>query len=89
MKEQQIINSAVSEPLDKLIQDEHLRIILNELLQMKPPGRDVLIMRHLEQRSYSDIASALGKKENYIRSVASKSLTKLRENLNGQLDIDP
>lgn len=80
--------SAILGPLDELIRDEHLQIILHEILRMKPPGRDVLIMRHLEQRPFSEIAAALEKKENYVRSVASKALTKLRGNLNGQFDIE-
>jgi RNA polymerase sigma-70 factor, ECF subfamily len=74
-------------PLQELIADEHLGIILDEVAKLRGPGRDIVIMRYLEQREYGDIARLLGKRENYIRSQLSKTLTRLRETLNGQLDI--
>jgi len=87
--DQDMENLDNSRPVDKLIQDEHISMIINEIYRMKHPGRDVLIMRYLEQRSFSEIAAVLEKKENHIRSVASKALARLRSNLNGQLEIKP
>ncbi len=89
LDERDTTSTVASDPVDKLADDEHIQIILNEISQMKPPGREILIMRHLGQQSFSEIADILEKKENHIRSIASKSLAKLRSRLNGQLDIEP
>lgn len=89
LDEQNSTGTTTSDPVHKLANDEHIQIILNEISRMKTPSRDVLIMRHLEQRPFSEIANVLDKKENHIRSIASKSLAKLRSKLNGQLDIEP
>lgn len=78
--------SIAPEPLSRLMRDEQLRIILAELAKLKSPGRDIVVMRYLEQCDNRRIAERLGKNENYIRSQLSKTLAKLRQNLNGQLD---
>lgn len=71
-------------PLDRLVQDERTADLLAAVGTLKRPGRDIVIMRYLEQREYAEIALLLGKRENYIRSQLSKSLTQLRAKLNGQ-----
>jgi RNA polymerase sigma factor (sigma-70 family) len=74
--------------LAKLIADENLRMIMDEIAALRPPARDVLLMRYLEQRPYSEIAGLMDKKENHIRSLCSKALNTLRHKLDGQLDAE-
>ena len=74
--------------LVKLIADEDLRMILDEIAALRPPARDVLLMHYVEQRSYSEIAELLDKKENHIRSLCSKALNTLRHKLDGHLDAE-
>jgi len=85
--EQTADDQSLNQPLQKLITDEHIRIILCEVAKLRSPAREIVIMRYLEQCDYKEIADLLGKEENYIRSQLSKALKLIRENLNGQLDI--
>lgn len=71
--------------LGQLIADEQLGLILREVMDLRPPGREIVVMRFLEQREYGEISEILGMSENHIRSRLSKSLARLRGKLNGQL----
>lgn len=73
--------------LGRLIVDEQLGLILREVMELRPPGREIVVMRYLEQREYGEIAEALGMSENHVRSRLSKSLSTLRGKLNGQLGM--
>ena len=84
-----LFNPSQTTPSAPVLREELHQRVRAALADLEIHDREILIMRHLEHRPFSEIATALGKKENYIRSIASKSLTKLRDNLNGQLDIEP
>ena len=67
--------------LNKMIRGEQVQRVLDAAMGLKEPGRSVVLMRYMEQRSYEEIGEILGKNENHVRSVCSKSIGKLRQTL--------
>jgi len=67
--------------LNKMIRAEQVQKVLNAAMDLKEPGRSVVLLRYIEQRSYEEIAETLGKKPSHIRSLCSKSIGKLRQTL--------
>jgi len=61
--------------------NEDIERVLNAVGRLKEPGRTVIIQRYLEQSSYEQIAHQLGKNPSHIRSLCSKTLQKLRDQL--------
>ena len=69
-------NSSV---LGKMVQAEELEQILDAILRLSDLTRDVVVMRYIEQASYEEIAQRLDKEPQYMRSVCSKAMARLRE----------
>ncbi|NIP51599.1 MAG: sigma-70 family RNA polymerase sigma factor [Phycisphaerae bacterium] len=69
----------VSSALGKMIQAEELQQILNATSKLNDLARDVVVMHYIEQKSYEEIAQRLGKKPQYMRSLCSKAMARLRE----------
>ena len=68
-----------SSALGKMIQAEELEQVLDATSRLTELARDVVVMRYIEQDSYEEIAKRLGKKPQYMRSVCSKAMARLRE----------
>jgi RNA polymerase sigma factor (sigma-70 family) len=64
--------------LGKMIQTEELEQILNATSNLTDLARDVVVMRYIEQKSYEEIAQLLGKKPQYMRSLCSKAMARIR-----------
>lgn len=67
--------------LQMMIQQEQLQQVLDATSKLGKLARDVVVMRHIEQESYEDIARRLGKKPQHIRSVVAKALAEIRQRL--------
>ena len=68
-----------SSALRKMIQAEELEQILNATSKLTELARNVVVMYYIEQKSYEEIAQRLGKKPQYMRSLCSKAMARLRE----------
>jgi RNA polymerase sigma-70 factor (ECF subfamily) len=65
--------------LEKMIQAEELKQVLDATSRLNDLARDVVVMRYIEQEPYEKIAGWLGKKPQHIRSVCAKAMAQLRE----------
>jgi RNA polymerase sigma-70 factor (ECF subfamily) len=68
-----------SSAIGKMIQAEELEQILNATSKLTDLARNVIVMHYIEQKSYEEIARRLGKKPQYMRSLCSKAMARLRE----------
>ncbi len=68
-----------SSSIGKMIQAEELEQILNATSKLTDLARNVVVMHYIEQESYEEIAQRLGKKPQYMRSLCSKAMARLRE----------
>ncbi|MBE0536342.1 MAG: sigma-70 family RNA polymerase sigma factor [Phycisphaerae bacterium] len=65
-------------PADDLIRREELEEVLNAVERLGRPGRDVVVMRYIEQRSYDDIAQRFGMTAHHIRAVCHRARERLK-----------
>jgi len=75
-----------SSALRKMIQAEKLQQVLNAASKLNDLARNVVVMHYIEQKSYEEIARRLGKKPQYMRSLCSKAMARLRELLENRND---
>ncbi len=68
----------------KMIQNEELEQVLDATMQLTDLARDVVVMHYIEQESYEEIGQRLGKKPQYMRSLCTKALARLRELLTNE-----
>ena len=73
-----------SSPLGTIIRREELELLLDATSQLSRLARDVVVMHYIEQESYEEISQHLGKKPQYLRSLSSKALARLRTLLAGE-----
>ena len=71
-------------PLRQLIEAERLEGVLEATGKLSRLGRNVVVMRFIEEASYDEIGLRLGKNPNHVRVLCSKSIRKLRRMLDGQ-----
>ncbi len=69
-------------PLNCLIQREEYELVLGSLDKLSELGRDVLLLRYLEQESYEAIGRQLGKTPHQVRALCHKAIVRLRSLLN-------
>ena len=72
----------VHEEQQQVIQEEQIQKVLEITASFKELNRQVIVMRFIEQKSYEEMAERLGKNPDYLRSLCSKSLMRLRTILN-------
>jgi RNA polymerase sigma-70 factor (ECF subfamily) len=68
-----------SSTLAEMIRAEELEQVLNATSKLTDLARDVVVMRYIEQASYEEIGQRLGKEPQYMRSLCSKAMARLRE----------
>lgn len=73
--------AASGEPsaLQRLIDDEEVRTVLDLMTELPMSGVELLTMRFVQQDSYETIAGQLGKTEHQVRALCSKALGQLRD----------
>ena len=67
-----------SSPLDRLIDAEELKQVLDAMQYLGELGRQMLVQHYLQHENYADIAQQLGKTEHQVRGLCSKALGQLR-----------
>jgi len=75
------MSSSRPSPLDAAISMEDTQRALDAVARLGEPGRSVVILYFLEQQSYEQISDRLDKKPNHLRSICSKAIGRLREDL--------
>ena len=66
-------------PLSDLVRREDLERTLNALGELPATGREILVLRYLQQQSYESIATQLGKTTHQVRAIAFKAIKRLRQ----------
>jgi RNA polymerase sigma factor (sigma-70 family) len=74
----QELAAPVDSPLEHLIGAEELARVLDAMEDLSELGRQVLVMRYLQQQDYTQIALQLGKTEHQTRGLCHKALGQLR-----------
>ena len=64
-------------PLSKIIRTEELEEMLNALEKLNVNGRQLIVMRYIQQQSYEDIAEQTGKTTHQVRALCAKALKRL------------
>jgi len=67
-----------SSPLDRLIDAEELKQVLDAMEYLGERGRQMLIQHYLQHLDYAEIAQQVGKTEHQVRGLCSKALGQLR-----------
>jgi RNA polymerase sigma-70 factor (ECF subfamily) len=75
----------IGSPLADLVRREELEQTLNAISELSVSGREIIVLRYLEQQSYEIIAKQLGKTTHQVRAIAHKAIKQLR----GLLNADP
>jgi len=68
-------------PLSKLIHAEELQEILEAIGRLNRKSQQALVMRHIQQQSYEDIAQQMGKTAHQVRALCHKAINRLRDML--------
>ncbi|QEH38724.1 ECF RNA polymerase sigma factor SigW [Aquisphaera giovannonii] len=68
-------------PTDRLIRDEDLESVRAAIDSLSPKDREVLVMRHLERLSTSEIGEAIGVGEGAVKVRLLRALIRLRARL--------
>ena len=76
--EADILEDSAGKPIDAMVKSELLEKIIALLADIRPPGKEIFIMRYVEGKNYQEIADFFGIKNNHARSICSKVLGKLR-----------
>jgi RNA polymerase sigma-70 factor (ECF subfamily) len=71
--------AAGSSPSKGAARREQAVILANALAALRPDYRDVIILRHLEEREFADIARQTGKSIDSVKNTWARALGKLRE----------
>jgi RNA polymerase sigma-70 factor (ECF subfamily) len=73
------LRSPGSSPSDGASRREQAVILANALAQLRPDYRDVIILRHLEDREFAEIALQTGKTVDSVKNTWARAIGKLRE----------
>jgi RNA polymerase sigma-70 factor (ECF subfamily) len=69
---------AIDATLDRMIDAEDIREVLDAMERLSPLGRQVLVLHYLQHQDYAEIAGQLGKSEHQVRGLCHKALGQLR-----------
>jgi RNA polymerase sigma-70 factor (ECF subfamily) len=72
------LSGARGSPADRLIAAERQARLRAALLELSAPDREILVLRHLEELSNSEIAEILGIKIDAVRARHTRALDRLR-----------
>jgi RNA polymerase sigma factor (sigma-70 family) len=88
-EERHIMRTASSyDPEAALLRDERAELVRNALTDLLPEHREVLILREMEELSYSEIASMTGVPLGTVTSRLSRARNRLQQNLGAQVDAE-
>lgn len=75
-------------PEAALLREERAELVRNALTDLPPEHREILILREMEELSYSEIASTMGVPLGTVMSRLSRARDRLRRNLASQADAE-
>jgi RNA polymerase sigma factor (sigma-70 family) len=76
------------EPEATLLREERAELVRNALADLPPEYREILILREMEEFSYSEIASTMGVPLGTVMSRLSRARNRLQQNLSAQVNAD-
>lgn len=82
----QAVAVSQSTPSQKAARHEQSVILADVLSQLPGDYREVIIFRHLEELSFPDVASRMGRSEDSVKKLWARALAALRRSLGGTLD---
>lgn len=72
-------DTSISKPDEQVIQKNDTEILFTLLDQLPDADREIIIMRHLQELEYSEIAKIVDKEESSVRQTVSRGIKKLKE----------
>jgi RNA polymerase sigma-70 factor (ECF subfamily) len=72
------VGPSQASPLAEMVRREEWEEVLDAVGRLDSPGRELIVLRHLERQSYEEIARQVGKTAHQTRALAHKALEKLR-----------
>ncbi|MEQ1827910.1 MAG: sigma-70 family RNA polymerase sigma factor [Pirellula sp.] len=78
-KQENWIAGKDASPSSVLQKKELLHNVLNRVAKLPPHYRDVLVLRHIEEMPFEEIATRLGKSSGAVRMIWLRALESLRE----------
>lgn len=78
MRENWFVDSAAS-PSSIVQRQEQLQSVLDRIAKLPNHYRDVLLLRHIEELSFDEVAQRLGKSSGAVRMIWLRALESLRE----------
>jgi RNA polymerase sigma factor (sigma-70 family) len=75
-------------PEAALLREERAELVRNALTDLPPEHREILILREMEELSYSEIAGIMGVPLGTVMSRLSRARDRLRQNLAAQADAE-
>ncbi len=78
MRENWFVDSAAS-PSSIVQRQEQLQSVLDRIAKLPNHYRDVLLLRHIEELSFEEVAQRLGKSSGAVRMIWLRALESLRE----------
>jgi RNA polymerase sigma factor (sigma-70 family) len=76
-----ISTASACDPEVTLLREEKAELVRNALTDLSPEYREILILREMEELSYSEIASTIGVPLGTVMSRLSRARTRLQQNL--------
>jgi RNA polymerase sigma-70 factor (ECF subfamily) len=83
MRIDRVLAGSVSSPSAKAARREHAVILADALAQLPADYREVIVMRHLEEAKFADIADKMGRSSGAVRMLWVRGLERLRTELEG------
>jgi RNA polymerase sigma-70 factor (ECF subfamily) len=77
-----------SDPETALLREERAELVRTALTELAPEHREILILREMEELSYSEIAITMGVPLGTVMSRLSRARDRLRQNLAAQADTE-
>jgi RNA polymerase sigma factor (sigma-70 family) len=66
-------------PLETAARQEQLQEVLKAVGRLRGIGREIIVMRYIEQQSYEQIAQRFGKDQHQVRALCSRAVAQLRQ----------
>ena len=73
----QALAAGLSTPSAQAARREQAVVVASALAKLPPDYREVIVLRHLEGRSFEEIATAMGRKSGAVRMLWMRALEKL------------
>ena len=72
-------DTSILKPDEQVIRENDTEILFALLDQLPDADREIIIMRHLQELEYSEIAKIVDKEESGVRQIVSRGIRKLKE----------